>query len=138
MQGGSPDERVWHRLGLPEPIQDWGIEHADAARLDEFLDLMECEGLCREDRFDLAELILASANERLGRKDSLDWGSLESRFERYPSAYALHLEYWAGLSAEYPIAEHLWGTAISEPANNDGAHADSDQLATEVNVVHVA
>jgi hypothetical protein len=53
------------RLGLGYESQDWGIVNADPYRLREFISFYESEPLVPSQRFELGELILASANERL-------------------------------------------------------------------------
>lgn len=98
-----------NRLNLPYEGQDWGIINADPGRLEEFIDLYETEKLEPSQRFELSELILASANERLvGGANETDRGIqrvLRLVCERWEELGA-EVEYWAGLddSEEFPLA----------------------------------
>jgi len=59
-------ERIAKALGLPDSGQDWGIEHADSARLLEFVEF--AEALNPENDWEmeaLAELVLQSAEEAM-------------------------------------------------------------------------
>ena len=59
-------ERIAKALGLPDSGQDWGIEHADSARLQEFLDF--AGALNPENDWEMeamAELVLQSAEEAM-------------------------------------------------------------------------
>jgi hypothetical protein len=62
----STVSRIAAALSLPERGQDWGIEHADPLRLDEFVDF--ADRFEPEHRFEpewLAELILQSTEEAM-------------------------------------------------------------------------
>lgn len=62
-------DRVAKELGLPSTGQDWGIEHADPSRLDEFLAF--AEQLEPENPWEfeaIAELVFQSAEEALGEE----------------------------------------------------------------------
>lgn len=59
-------KRLCESLHLQYEPQDWGIINADPQRLSEFIRYYEVTpSLATSQRFELAELILASANEYL-------------------------------------------------------------------------
>ena len=62
----NPVSRIAKALGLPDSGQDWGIEHADASRLEEFVAYAETHEPSHPWEFEaLAELIIQSAEEAL-------------------------------------------------------------------------
>lgn len=97
------------RLGLDYEPQDWGLINADGNRLDEFVACFVDWGLEDTQRFELAELILASANDRLLLGLSLDLQLLIGLAEREKAAFDHHIEYWLGLFAdkEFPLSDVL-------------------------------
>jgi hypothetical protein len=92
-------------LGLNYEPQDWGIVNADADRLDAFVAFFRSVELEPTQRFEMADLILASANEALleGREVSLQ--ALLALASEASSAFEHHLAYWAGLTdeSEFPL-----------------------------------
>ena len=60
----GPVARIAELLGLPTSGQDWGVEHADPARLGEFLALAASLNPTHPYEFEmLSELIFASAED---------------------------------------------------------------------------
>ncbi len=103
-------KKLSEALGLPYEPQDWGIVNADAARTEEFIDYYEVHvELGRTQRFQLGELVLASANEAwiVGNRKSS--GILKAFLERRGSDFQLHIEYWRGLDdpEEFPLSAWL-------------------------------
>jgi hypothetical protein len=95
-------------LGLPYEPQDWGIINANGIRLPEFIAYYETNLLSSVQKVELAELIIASANECL-----LGKLSLPERFPIFPNrnlnGIKNQLEYWRNLESdlEFPIASWL-------------------------------
>ena len=98
-----------NKLGLPYEPQDWGVSNADGNRLDEFVAFFQQGDLQPSQLFELADLILASANERLVRGLAVEVKPLEALARKYGQAFSLHLEYWSGLedAEEFPLASLL-------------------------------
>ncbi len=91
-------ERIAKALGLPDSGQDWGIEHADAARLLEFVEF--AEALNPENAWEMeamAELVLQSAEE------AMESGSMSEALRQrvvgflraHGSAFPLTLAQWS-------------------------------------------
>jgi len=100
------------RLGLGYESQDWGIVNADPYRLREFISFYESEPLVPSQRFELGELILASANERLlvGATDENEDMQMFVDFVRnHWQVQEAHIAYWLALQPddEFPIAALL-------------------------------
>lgn len=97
------------KLGLAYEPQDWGITNADGNRLEEFLVFFRQEGLQPTQRFELADLILASANERLLDGLDVEIDSLMALVREHEEAFAHHVEYWTGLAdeKEFPLSRVL-------------------------------
>ena len=100
-------------LGLDYQGSDWGIINADGARLEAFLAFYEAEALASTLRWEMAELIFASANERL-----LNGGALQLKpiltLAEGDKAIAFQVDYWSGLYdnpdldfEEFPLGEVL-------------------------------
>jgi hypothetical protein len=102
------------RLGLNYEPQDWGIVNADGARLNEFIDFFVQSRLEPTQMFELADLILASANDCMIRGLELNLPILLGLAERHQSTFDPHIEYWSGLSSdeEFPLSRAL-RTALS-------------------------
>src|SRR5262245_6440692 len=96
-------------LGLEYEPQDWGIVNANGERLLEFMEHLETAELTSTQRFELAELILASANERLANPNESLTEELKRFIHRNMPLFQSHLEYWRNLQneAEAPIAPCL-------------------------------
>ncbi len=96
-------------LGLHFESQDWGIVNADSERLSEFIQFYESENLAPSQRFELGELILASANERL-RIGVAEGDPGMATFARFILSHwkeqEVHIAYWSGLERkeEFPAA----------------------------------
>ncbi len=95
-------------LGLPFEEQDWGIVNANGSRLEEFIKFYDTHSdYSSFQKYELCELIMASANERLIQ------GSLGDEFWKFLSensdACRAQISYWKGLSdeLEFPLGEHL-------------------------------
>jgi hypothetical protein len=95
-------------LGLLYEPQDWGIINADARRLSEFIAYYEATPLSETQRFELGELILASANERLLANESLP-EALRPFLARNLGDLATQLEYWRNLrdDQEFPVSDWI-------------------------------
>lgn len=95
-------------LGLSYERQDWGIINADGQRLSEFIAYYEANPLSATQRFELSELILASANERLLSDESLPEELLPFLI-RNRRALETSLEYWQKLrgDSEFPVSKWL-------------------------------
>jgi hypothetical protein len=102
-------------LGLLYEPQDWGIINADARRLSEFIAYYEANPLSETQRFELGELILASANESLLANGSLPEALLPF-LARNRGDLATQLEYWRNLGdgQEFPVGNWLRSN-FSEP-----------------------
>lgn len=101
-----------NRLGLTFESQDWGIVNSDPCRLWEFIHFYESEALTATQRFELGELIIASANERLmGDVDELNEGiqTFIDFIKAHKDEQSVHITYWSSLEAdeEFPVAAVL-------------------------------
>jgi len=91
--------------------QDWGIINADGKRLEEFIGVYASPMLSKEMRYQMFELILASANDAL--VDDLDDGStilvIQEFIRRHGKDYPEQVSYWADLkeSDDFPLADVL-------------------------------
>jgi hypothetical protein len=100
------------KLRLEFEVQDWGIVNADPGRLCEFIEFYETQALVPSQRFEVGELIIASANERLLAGAALDEEELQ-RFvyfmRQHRQEQEAHIAYWRELQSdsEFPIAEVL-------------------------------
>lgn len=113
------------QLNLPFESQDWGIINADPHRLDEFVEFYEISALAPTQKFEMGELIIASANEALlgGIRIPDSLGPFLRFVERYRKELSVHLDYWLSLAdhGEYPVVELL--RQISEKS---WIHSSSD------------
>lgn len=102
-------KEISDKLGLRYEPQDWGITNADGNRLEEFMTFFRQQALQPTQRFELADLILASANERLLEGLDVEIGSLKTLAGEYPQAFSDHMEYWCGLEnpEEFPLSRVL-------------------------------
>jgi hypothetical protein len=106
------------RLSYDPSDQDWGIEHSDAGRLEEFVEFARNEfsvgwhpGVVRE----LVDLLLDSAEEALRKDPSLELTSLREWLTANVSQIEVALAYWLGLDpADWPVVARLktWGLRI--------------------------
>ncbi len=103
------------KLGLTYEPQDWGLINADGNRLDEFVIFLRREELRPTQQFELADLILASANERLLEGLNVEITSLKMLAHKHDRAFSHHVEYWSGLDneEEFPLAGLLRQTDVS-------------------------
>ncbi len=94
------------KLGLSYEPQDWGVANADGNRLDEFVRFFRQEELQPTQRFELADLILATANGRLREGHSVEVTPLKILAHEYAQAFSHHVEYWSGLEdeGEFPLS----------------------------------
>lgn len=101
-------KQLCQSLGLSYEPQDWGIINADAQRLPEFIAYYEANPLSATQRFELGELILASANERLLSKACLP-EALLPHLVRNKQAFETQLQYWENLAdkVEFPLGNWL-------------------------------
>ena len=109
-------ELLARALKLPSEPQDWGIIHADADRLGEFIEFWsENPQLSGNQKFELGELIFASANELLLEKPYEKLECLRRFISTYSDSLKLHLEYWSGLgdNEEFPLSSWLTTTNSS-------------------------
>ncbi len=102
-------ETLSRALGLEYEPQDWGIVNADADRLVEFLLHFEQQALEPTQAFEMAELVLASANEALLQGKDFPMPRLVALIQRHQTAFEHHVEYWAGLEDpdEFPLGRVL-------------------------------
>ena len=108
----TPRERLsWlsEALGLDDESQDWGITNADAARLDEFVRFLNQADLAPTEAFEVVELVLASANERLLEDPGADLDAAMLAVTRHPEAAEFHLNYWRSFDGadEFPLGSWL-------------------------------
>jgi hypothetical protein len=91
-------ERIAKALGLPDTGQDWGVEHADPARLLEFVEFVESLQPANDWEMEaLGELILQSAEM------AMEGGSMNDGLRRrivgflrkHGSAFPLTLGHWS-------------------------------------------
>lgn len=107
-------------LGLPydRSMQDWGIESADAERLEEFVEFAQREFSAAwhpEVVRDLVDLLLESAGDALSDNPSLELASLREWLIANVSQLQRRLAYWVALGPEdWPIVAKLdaWGLRI--------------------------
>ncbi len=109
-------EQLSVQLGLRYESQDWGIQNADPDRLEEFLRFYETAPLAPTQRFEMGELVLASANDALvrGRVDPSRLRELKNFVTRNRANLQPHLAYWAALTpaTEFPLAAVLNGLGL--------------------------
>ena len=115
----TPSERMTRlsaRLGLADDSQDWGIINADPERLEEFAALFESEELSSTERYEVSDLVLASANERLLIDPSDDLAIVERLLGALEEVAELHVSYWRRLEdpEEFPLGHWLRGREISD------------------------
>ena len=95
------------RLGVAYCSQDWGIANAEPSRLLEFIEFYERESLDDTLKYQLMELIIASANEALidGSLLSSTLGPFEEFIGKHRQDAPTQMEYWSGLpnTDEYPV-----------------------------------
>src|SRR4051812_25496382 len=97
-------------LGLQFERQDWGIINADGQRLSEFVRYYEANpGLSATQKFELGELILASANERLVSGKEPMPAERQIFLRRNRNKLESQLGYWLNLreAEEFPVADWL-------------------------------
>lgn len=100
--------RLCMDLGLQYEPQDWGIANADGGRLAEFIEFFQRHtNLSASQRFELGELILASANEALRANEKLD--DVVTFLRSEGDSFQAHLDYWRTLDdiVEFPLGEWL-------------------------------
>jgi hypothetical protein len=105
-------------LGLHFERQDWGIINADAGRTKEFIYFYEAHpDLSPTQKFELGELIIASANEILCSHGLIDEQLLHF-LTKNGHSFKSHVEYWKNLKdiSQFPIGEWL-RKYISEPTS---------------------
>ncbi|WP_437622692.1 hypothetical protein [Sorangium sp. So ce1151] len=97
-------------LGLEYEPQDWGIVNADAGRLDEFIAYYdEHPTLSSTQRFELGELVLASANEVLLKTPEAVLVGLSTFLVQHAKDFMAHIQYWESISnvEEFPLSAWL-------------------------------
>jgi hypothetical protein len=118
ISGGSKMEAVSDQLRnlsnflkLHYEEQDWGIINADGNRLEEFVAVYDSRPFSVEIRYQMFELILASANDALGKKRQEANGMrvIQDFVRRHGQDFPEQVSYWAGLknSDEFPVGEAL-------------------------------
>ncbi len=100
---------ISNALGLVFEKQDWGIINADGNRLEEFILFYEAhQDYSFAQKFELFELIMASANERL-----CDQGGIGEEFGEFLSknrdSFETQVDYWRKLDdiMQFPLGEYL-------------------------------
>jgi hypothetical protein len=100
--------RLSARLGLMDEQQDWGIVNGDGRRSDEFIRVYHSEPLTAVQRVAMAQLLLASANERLAADPDADLGDFADLLPRIVADADWEYHYWRGLTGdEFPVAAWL-------------------------------
>jgi hypothetical protein len=98
-------------LKLHYEEQDWGIINADGNRLEEFVAVYGSRPLSVEMRYQIFELILASANDALEKKqqDSKAIEVFQDFLRSHGKDFPEQVSYWAGLknSDQFPLGEVL-------------------------------
>lgn len=95
------------RLGLVDEHQDWGISNASSGRLEEFVTLYAVTPGDVERRA-LAELVLASADQRLRIDSSADLHALVLHLPAIARDVPWDLAYWGRLDGDdFPLAAWL-------------------------------
>jgi hypothetical protein len=117
-----PDDRLRRLsedLGLTYEPQDWGIVNADGSRLNEFVSYFKSTALEPTQRFELADLILASANEALNRGMEISLENILTLANGAEPSFAHHIDYWLGLKDEdeFPLSAKL-RLALGRSAEN--------------------
>jgi hypothetical protein len=109
-------------------MQDWEVELADAARVDEFLDAYEKVQLDDDDRFLLMAMIIASVDD--AKSSGLELGSSWPRAEHFlrrdGALHATTLSYWACGSdpdpdhqfAVTPLIRPIWRDVLQTLSNS--------------------
>lgn len=96
-------------LGLGYEPQDWGIVNADASRLEDFIAYYdEHPTLSSTQRFELGELVLASANEALLKTPNAALDGLSAFLAQHAKDFVAEVEYWKTLgdTDEFPLS--IW------------------------------
>jgi hypothetical protein len=97
------------RLGLANEQQDWGIINADASRLDEFIRIYTTDPLSSYQRYAMAALVLASANELLCADPQADLGLVPALLPTISADAQPEIDYWRTLVSdnEFPLGTWL-------------------------------
>jgi hypothetical protein len=104
--------RLSHELGLADEQQDWGIINADGDRLDEFVRVYRRDDLDDSERFQVVELVLASANEALEADAEANLDAIRPLLPAMRRDAAVIVEYWERLAGdEFPLASWLRAAA---------------------------
>ncbi|MDA0183998.1 hypothetical protein OJ997_27065 [Solirubrobacter phytolaccae] len=99
-------------------MQDWGIESADAERLEEFVEFAQRELSAAwhpEVVRDVVDLLLESAGDTLSEDPTLELAPLRKWLVANVAQLQRALSYWIGLGPEeWPIVAKLeaWGLRI--------------------------
>lgn len=98
-------------LKLHYEEQDWGIINADGNRLEEFVAVYDSHQFSVEIRYQMFELILASANDALEKKrqEANVMRVIQDFIRRHGQDFPVQVSYWTGLknSDEFPVGEAL-------------------------------
>ncbi|WP_438007154.1 hypothetical protein WME89_53030 [Sorangium sp. So ce321] len=97
-------------LGLKYEPQDWGIVNADAGRLEEFVAYYdEHPTLSSTQRFELGELVLASANEVLLATPKAALVGLSTFLAQHAKDFMDQVKYWESVNdlEEFPLSAWL-------------------------------
>jgi hypothetical protein len=109
---GRVPRRLSHELGLADEQQDWGIINADGDRLDEFVRVYRRDDLDDSERFQVVELVLASANEALEADAEANLDAIRPLLPAMRRDAAVIVEYWERLAGdEFPLASWLRAAA---------------------------
>jgi hypothetical protein len=100
--------RLSDRLGVINDSQDCGIINGSAERYEEFLRFYEFGELNTIERCAMAELVLASANERLVHDPTAPLDELPALLDRVARDASWVLDYWVGVNpSSHPLAGWL-------------------------------
>lgn len=102
-------QELCEALGLQYFEQDWGLINADPNRLREFISYYESRSFTPAQRYDMVDLILASANEgleahQLSSADAQDAAEVAARHAPEAPVAVAH---WIGSDSGYPIGQFL-------------------------------
>src|SRR4051812_4577041 len=101
MSSASDDKRrLSAHLGLVDEQQDWGIINADASRLDAFIRVYTADPLTPYQRYAMAELVLATANEALCAHHAANLSAVAALLPTMAADARPQLDYWRSLKRE--------------------------------------
>jgi hypothetical protein len=122
-------ERLSARLGVMNEQQDWGIVNGSSERYDEFLRMYATADLNPIERSAVAELVLASANERLVQDRAAGLEGLAESLPRNAQHASWDLDYWLHFRAPDGFVYELMQDRSDSPNAPRGADRVADATA---------